>query len=306
MLVTGSGGLLGHALLRALRRRGVRTEALTRRELDVTRVAAVRRVIGRTAPDVVFHCAAYTAVDRAESEPGRAFAVNEDGAAHVAEAAEAAEALIVYPSTDYVFSGDSAVPYRPADATGPRSVYGQSKLAGEEAVRRSGARHLIARTSWLFGAGGRNFVDAVLARADRGESVRVVDDQTGRPTWTEELARALVELACAGREGLHHVACAGRATWRELAQEALRLGGVAGPAGPAGMAGPAEVKAVSTAEFGAAAPRPRWSVLDISATQAVLERPMSGWREALAAYLAGKRSVGDGQGGVEAVRGAAP
>ena len=299
-LVTGSGGLLGHALLRALRCRGVRTEALSRHELDVTRVAAVRRAIGRAVPDVVFHCAAYTAVDRAESEPQRAFAVNEEGAAHVAEAAETAGALIVYPSTDYVFAGDSAAPYRPADATGPRSVYGQSKLAGEEAVRRSGARHMIARTSWLFGAGGRNFVDAVLARADRGERVQVVDDQTGRPTWTEELARALVELACAGREGVHHVACAGRATWRELAQEALRLGG------PAGAAEVAEVKAVSTAEFGAAAPRPRWSVLDISATQAVLERPMSGWREALAAYLAGKRSVGGGQGYARPLRGAAP
>ena len=297
-LVTGSGGLLGHALLRALRRRGVRTEALTRRELDVTRGAAVRRAIGRAAPDVVFHCAAYTAVDRAESEPQRAFAVNESGAAHMAEAAETVGALIVYPSTDYVFSGDSAVPYRPADATAPLSVYGQSKLAGEAAVRRSGARHLIARTSWLFGAGGRNFVDAVLARANRGERVRVVDDQTGRPTWTEELARVLVEFACAEREGVHHVACAGRATWRELAQEALRLGG------PAGVA-EVQVEAVSTAEFGAAAPRPRWSVLDISATQATLERPMCGWREALAAYLAGKRSVGDGQGGVDAVRGVA-
>lgn len=286
-LVTGSGGLLGHALLRVLRRRGVRTKAFERQELDVARFVAVRRAVERAAPDVVFHCAAYTAVDRAESERKRAFAVNEGGAANVATAAAAAGALIVYPSTDYVFSGDSTVPYRPDDATGPRSTYGRSKLAGEDAVRRSGARYLIARTSWLFGGGGRNFVDAVLARANRGERIRVVDDQTGRPTWTAELARALAEFACAGREGVHHVACAGRATWRELAQEALRLGGAAGTA---------DVEAVSTTEFGAAAPRPRWSVLDISATQAMLARPMPGWRDALAAYLAGKGSVGKGEG----------
>lgn len=280
-LVTGSGGLLGHALLRVLGRRGVRVEALERRELDVARRSAVRRAVGRASPDVVFHCAAYTAVDRAESEPERAFAVNEGGAANVAAAVAATGALMVYPSTDYVFAGDSPVPRRPDDDVAPRSVYGQSKLAGEEAVRRSGARHLIARTSWLFGAGGRNFVDAVLVRAAAGERVRVVDDQTGRPTWTDELARALTELARAGREGVHHVACSGRATWRELAQEALRLAGVV-----------ATVEAVTTEEFGAAAPRPRWSVLDISATEAALGRPMPRWKDALAGYLAGEARAG--------------
>ena len=246
----------------------------------------MHRAVRSAAPDVVFHCAAYTAVDRAESEPEKVFAVNERGAANVAAAAAAADALIVYPSTDYVFSGDSAVPYRPGDATAPCNVYGKSKLAGEIAVRQSGARHLIARTSWLFGAGGRNFVDTMLARAGRGELVRIVDDQMGRPTWTEELARALTELACAGREGVHHVACAGRATWCELAQEALRLGGVT-----------ATVDPVGTEEFGAGAPRPRWSVLDISATEALLRRPMPDWRHALAAYLAEKEQAERGGAG---------
>lgn len=280
-LVTGSGGLLGHALLRVLGRCGARVEALERRELDVARRRAVQRAVAKASPDVVFHCAAYTAVDRAESEPERTFAVNEGGAANVAAAAAAAGALMVYPSTDYVFAGDSPAPRRPDDEVAPRSVYGRSKLAGEEAVQRSGARHLIARTSWLFGAGGRNFVDSVLARAARGERVRVVDDQTGRPTWTDDLARALAELARAGREGVHHVACSGRATWRELAQEALQLAGVA-----------ATVEAATTEEFGGAAPRPRWSVLDISATEAALGRPMPRWQDALARYLTGEARAG--------------
>ena len=281
-LVTGAGGLLGHALLRVLGRLGVQVEATGRRELDVAQPGAVRRAVATASPDVVFHCAAYTAVDRAEAEPERAFAVNEGGAANVAAAAATAGALMIYPSTDYVFAGDSAVPCRPDDATAPRNVYGRSKLAGEEAVRRSGARHLIVRTSWLFGAGGRNFVDAALARARKGERLRVVDDQTGRPTWTDELARAVAELARGGREGIHHLACSGQATWRELAQEALRLAGVVGT-----------VEAVSTEEFGAAAPRPRWSVLDVSATEAALGRPMPSWQDALAMYLGGAARVGE-------------
>lgn len=281
-LVTGAGGLLAHALVRELRRRGVPTVAMERGELDVTRAADVSRAVAAARPTTVLHCAAYTAVDRAESDEFAAFAVNETGTANVARAAAAAEALVVYPSTDYVFSGDASAPYRPGDPTGPLSVYGRSKLAGEHAVRGSGACYLIVRTSWLFGPGGRDFVDAVIARSRRGEAIRVVHDQTGSPTWTMELAPALLDLASSGHEGVFHLVGGGRATWWELACEALRLDGSA----------KLRVEPVTTEEYGAPAPRPRRSVLDTSDAEAALGRALPCWRESLAEHL----GVRGGQG----------
>ncbi len=273
--MTGAGGLLAYALVRELRRRGVPTTAVERGELDVTRAADVRRAVVAAQPTVVLHCAAYTAVDRAESDESAAFAVNEAGTANVASAAAVVGALVVYPSTDYVFSGDAEVPYRPGDPTGPLNVYGRSKLAGEHAVQRSGARFLIVRTSWLFGPGGRDFVDAVIARSRRTAPIRVVHDQVGSPTWTMELAPALLDLAWSGREGVFHLAGGGRATWRELACEALRLGGSA----------KSRVEPVTTKEYGAPAPRPRSSVLDASDAEAALGRALPCWRDSLSEHL---------------------
>ena len=273
--MTGAGGLLAHALMRELRRRGVPTTAMERGELDVTRAADVRRAVAAVRPTTVLHCAAYTAVDRAESDESTAFAVNEAGTANVARAAAAVGALVVYPSTDYVFSGDAETPYRPGDPTGPLSVYGRSKLAGERAVRRSGARCLIVRTSWLFGPGGRDFVDVVIERSRRGASIRVVHDQTGSPTWTMELAPALLDLASSGREGVFHLAGRGQATWWELACETLRLDGLA----------QSRVEPVTTKEYGAPAPRPRSSVLDTSDAEAALGRALPCWRNSLAEHL---------------------
>lgn len=284
--MTGAGGLLGYALVRELRRRGIPATAMERDALDVTRTEDVLRAVAAVRPTVVLHCAAYTAVDRAESDEAAAFAVNEAGTANVARAAAASGALVVYPSTDYVFSGDSATPYRPADPTGPRNVYGRSKLAGEQAVRESGAPWLVVRTSWLFGPGGPDFVDRVMAGPRKGAPMRVVHDQTGSPTWTMDLAPVLLDLASAGCQGVLHATSGGRATWWELACETLRLCGRGQPS----------VEPVTTEEHGAPAPRPRHSVLDTSDADAALGRAPSGWRASLAEHLG--RQVGR-SGGAE-------
>ena len=265
--------------MQALDRRGASSSALDRRALDVTRPDDVERAVAAARPTVVLHCAAYCAVDRAESDQAAAFAVNEIGTANVSRAAAAVGALLVYPSTGYVFSGDMATPYRPDDPTAPRNVYGRSKLAGESAVRTSGAAYLIVRTSWLFGPGRQDFVDAVIAQSRSGAPIRVVGDQTGNPTWTGDLAPALLDLAESGCEGILHVAGGGHATRWELACETLRLHGLASP----------QIESVTTEAYGAAAPRPRHCVLDTSEGETALGRALPCWRESLAKHLSGVR-----------------
>ena len=199
-LVTGGNGLLAHALRRVLSARRVQARFLSRDELDVTLPDRVREVFHEIRPDVVFHCAAYTAVDQAESEEATAIDVNGGGAAHVAESAREVGALLVFPSTDYVFDGTAGTPYPIDHPTGPKSAYGRSKLAGEEAVQRAGGRFLIARTSWLYGDGGKNFVDTMIRLSRERSALDIVADQVGRPTWTVHLAEALVDLAAGAVE----------------------------------------------------------------------------------------------------------
>lgn len=273
-LITGAAGLLASALAPELERRGWVVDRLGKERLDVTHEPDVLAAVQESPPDVVFHCAAYTAVDMAESERERAFRVNRDGAGTVARVC-GRHALMVYPSTDYVFSGGATVPYAPEDPTGPLNVYGASKLAGEERVAEAASRYLIARTSWLFGSGGRNFVDRMLELAEGGAGpLAVVHDQTSRPTWSSDLAEALVDLVEVGATGVFHVAGGGQATWCELAREALALRGLG-----------VGVEAVTTAAFGAPAARPGFSVLALEETERILGRPMRHWRDALARYL---------------------
>lgn len=282
ILITGGCGLLGTELTAAARAEGHHVTAPDRDGLDVTDPERVRQVIARLRPEVVFHCAAYTAVDRAESEPDLAFAVNEGGAAAVAREAAEVGALLVYPSTDYVFDGRGhrsspagpPSPYPPGAPTAPLGVYGRSKRAGEEAVAAAGGRWLVARTSWLYGAAGRNFVTTILGLAAQGRHLRVVEDQLGRPTWARNLAAGLLELAELGATGTWHVADGGTATWYGLAHAALELKGI-----------PPRLEPASTEEYGAEAPRPLYSVLDIEATERRLGREMMHWRDALARFL---------------------
>jgi dTDP-4-dehydrorhamnose reductase len=261
--------MLARAVQHEFLARGHEVDALDRAALDITDPEAVDAALHALRPDTVIQCAAYTRVDDAEREESEAHRVNAEATRHLARACRMVGARLVYPGTDYAFDGRAAVPYHPTAPTNPLGAYGRSKLAGEAAAREAG-EYLVVRTSWLYGAGGRNFVSTILERAGRGEALRVVDDQRGSPTWTGSLAWIVAELLeRRAPPGIYHATNQGETTWYGLAREALRQAGVA-----------AEIRPVTTAEFPRPAPRPQYSALDSSDTIAgVGETP--GWREAL-------------------------
>jgi dTDP-4-dehydrorhamnose reductase len=274
-LVTGGGGMLARAVVAELLRRGHEVDAPPRSELDIRDEAAFCARILQMEPDAVIQCAAYTAVDAAEEREDEAHRVNAEATAFAASACHKIGAALVYPSTDYVFSGESRKPYRPDDPTDPVNAYGRSKLAGEVAAREAG-RWLVVRTSWLYGAGGRNFVDTIRALAGERERLEVVDDQVGRPTWTGTLAKAMVELVMRGAEGVVHVTDQGEpASWWGVAREIV-----------AGVGARVEVTPVSSARFPRPARRPGYSVLDCSGAEGLLGEALPEWRGVLAGYLA--------------------
>lgn len=273
LLVTGSRGQLGRALDRA---RAGRHEVVgvDLPELDVTRPQAVRELVAGVRPDVIVNAAAFTAVDDAEAREAEALAVNGAAVAHLAEAADAVGAMLVQVSTDYVFAGDAQRPYREHDEPAPRSAYGRSKLAGERAAATA-RRHLIVRTAWLYGE-GRNFVTAIRGQLAAGRrELRVVADQTGSPTYAEDLAACVIRLVEVGAAGVVHVTNDGSTTWHSFACEIVRQLGAA-----------VEVVAIGTDEMARPAPRPRYSVLDNGLLVSWLGAPLPRWEDALARYLA--------------------
>lgn len=274
LLVTGSRGQLGRALLAEAGRRGLTAEGHDLDTLDITDPGAVNRMVERLRPEAVINCAAITDVDGCESEPGRAMAVNGEAVEHLARASTKAGAVLVQISTDYVFSGEANRPWREEDPPAPLSAYGRSKLRGEEAARRAD-RHLIVRTAWLFGPGGHNFVEAILRQVEAGRTrLLVVADQRGCPTYAPDLAAAILDLLEAGAEGVVHAANRGETTWHGFAQAIVELAGAE-----------AEVVPVDTGAVPRPAPRPRYSVLDTSRLRTILGRDLPGWRDALARYL---------------------
>ena len=246
--------------------------ALARADLDITDADAVRLAVGDVAPDAVINCAAWTDVDGAEADEAAATRVNGDGAGHVAAAAAAVGAHVVHVSTDYVFSGDATSPYLEDAPTGPIGAYGRSKLAGELAVAAAApASHAIVRTSWVFGPHGRNFVDTMLRLGAERDELTVVDDQVGCPTYTGHLAPGLVAIAQARTHGVLHVAGSGQCTWWELAVATFEHAGLS-----------VKVNRGSTAELGRPAPRPAYSVLRSSRSDAPV---LPAWEEGLRAHL---------------------
>jgi len=227
LLITGASGMLGTDVQTATRAADHEVVALTRADVDISDRHAVTTAIAAASPDAVINCAAYTNVDRAESDPDAAAAVNTAGAGFVAAAAAAAGAWVLHLSTDYVFDGTKTAPYVESDPTGPRSVYGSTKLLGERSVALGAPdRHTIVRSSWLFGNAGPCFPATMLKLAGEHESLNVVDDQVGCPTFTGHLAEALVALAAGTRiPGVVHVAAAGECSWFEFAVEILRATG---------------------------------------------------------------------------------
>ncbi len=274
ILVTGAGGLLGSALVSEGGRRGHDMHPFHRRALDVTDEVAVSAAVAECAPDTVIHCAAYTKVDLAESQPDEAMAVNRDGTENVARAAASAGALMVYLSTDFVFDGRSERPYTPDDPPNPINHYGRTKLAGEAAVRHVGAAWLTVRGGWFYGEDGTDFVDVILERARAGGPLRVVNDQVGGPSWVGSVAPALLDLVEKSATGVLHLCDRGEVTRVDWAREALALAGV-----------DLEVEPVSSEAFAAAAERPGYSVLNGEAAEAILGRAMPEWSESLRTYL---------------------
>jgi dTDP-4-dehydrorhamnose reductase len=273
LLVTGAGGMLGVAVLDAAPGAGFDAVGLGRSELDITDPAAVADALARLAPQVVINCAAWTDVDGAESDRAGAFAGNATGPGVLARAAAQAGVRVVHVSTDYVFNGRGTRPYLESDPTDPQCVYGASKLAGELEVLAASERHAIVRTAWLFGAGGRNFVDTMLRIADGGATeVSVVTDQLGCPTWTGDLAQALLALAGVEVGGVLHGAASGACTWNDLAIEVFAAAGR-----------DVRVLASTSAEQQRPAPRPPYSVLGSEREQAPV---LPDWREGVRAYLA--------------------
>jgi dTDP-4-dehydrorhamnose reductase len=252
--------MLGQEVVRVA---GERVVALTRADLDVTDRSAVQDALrGAT----VINCAAYTDVDGAEADPETAHAVNADGARNVAEAAR----RVVYVSTDYVFDGAKRDPYVESDPTAPLQEYGHSKLAGERATAEANENHVVARSSWLFGTGGKNFVETMLTLARERDELLVVDDQMGAPTFTGHLADALTSLASGDERGVLHVAGGGSCSWYEFARAIFELEGV-----------DVAVRPCATDEFPRPARRPSNSVL--RSERGAPELPS--WQDGLEAYL---------------------
>jgi len=279
-LVTGAAGQLAHHLVGLLR--GDDVVATGRAELDITDPAAVRAAIADYRPDVVLNAAAYTAVDAAEEHEDAADRVNHLGPRNLAEAlASAGAGRLVHVSTDYVFTGEASEPYEVEAPVGPTGAYGRTKLAGERAVLSAlPDRAHVVRTAWVYGGPGANFVDTMLRLQGERDTIDVVADQIGSPTYVRDLAGALIELARSDvPAGVLHYVNAGQASWFDLAREVFRLAG----------ADPERVRPTDTASFPRPAKRPAWSVLSTRAWEAAgLTRPRP-WREALADALAGAR-----------------
>ena len=271
-MVTGAAGMLGSDVVRAGRRANHDMAPLRRADLDVSDRDAVARRIAEERPDAVVNCAAYTDVDGAEADLRAAMDLNAEAAGAVAQAAAAAGARVVYPSSDYVFDGSKGEPYVESDETRPLSVYAQSKLAGEHTTAEASPRHYIVRSAWLFGLAGRNFVDTMLRLAEDHGEVLVVRDQVGSPTYTVHLAEAMVRLLDSDAYGVHHLAASGECSWYELAVEAFRQAGVE-----------CRVLSCTTEEIARPAPRPAYSVLETEWLEAFV---LPEWQDGLAAYLA--------------------
>ena len=274
VLVTGAGGMLAHDLVPALRDGGHTVTALGRADLDVTDPAEC--LAGVAGHDLVVNAAAFTAVDDAETNEPAAFAVNAIGAANLARAASRAGARMAQISTDYVFDGDATTPYAADHPVAPRSAYGRTKAAGEWAVRALCADSWVVRTAWLYGAGGPNFVATMLRLAAEHETLSVVSDQVGQPTWTADLAALLVRMVAADAPpGTYHGTASGQTTWHGLARAVFEESGL----------DPARVHETTTAAFPRPAPRPAWSVLDHTTLDRAGIAPIGAWRPSLAAHL---------------------
>jgi dTDP-4-dehydrorhamnose reductase len=286
VLLTGKNGQLGWELQRSLSAFG-EIIATDSDEMDLTDPDAIRRLVRDTRPDFIINPAAYTAVDKAESEPGIAEAVNAIAPGILAEEARLLGAVLVHYSTDYVFDGDKTSPYSEDDLPNPQNVYGRTKLAGEQAVLASGCKHLVLRTSWVYGVHGGNFVKTMLRLAKERSELRIVSDQFGAPTWARDLALATSSaLTCWQNNawddrlnGLYQLTAAGRTNWHQYAEEVVRLGRQFDPA----LANKSlAINAIATHEYPVPAKRPSNSVLSNAKFNNSFGIALPAWQDSLA------------------------
>ena len=287
ILITGGNGMLAHAVKQALAARGLAFNAVGRAECELTAADQVARTVDRYRPTLVLNCAAYTAVDKCEDDPAGAAAGNGTAVGNLAKACRRTGATLVHYSTDYVFNGragrdgEPARPWRADDPVEPLSAYGRSKLLGEQLLQEHAPpRWVIARTQWLYGPHGKNFVETMLAAARAGKPLKVVDDQVGSPTYTPHLAAATLDVLDHGGQGVWHLSNSGRTSWFGFTQEIMKAFGVT----------PASLAPTTSAEWKQlrpqAAHRPAWSVFDLTPYEQLAGKPMPLWQDGLAAYAA--------------------
>ncbi|KIL43552.1 hypothetical protein KP77_32580 [Jeotgalibacillus alimentarius] len=274
VIVTGSKGQLGQELCHVLMNEGHEVTGFSRLELDVTNPIEVQHIFTSCKPDIVIHAAAYTDVNRAEQEPEKAFQVNAVGTKNVALAVKEIGAKMVYISTDYVFDGTSQHPISEEETPNPLSIYGESKLKGEEYVRDILSDYFIVRTSWLYGRYGNNFVKKILEAGDLTQTVTVVNDQFGSPTYTGDLADAIAKLIVTDQFGLYHLSNSGSCSWYEFAQEIFYLAGK-----------DVSVTPCKTEDFKSPAKRPSYSILDHGSWRENGFAEVRRWSEALEEFL---------------------
>lgn len=274
VLVTGSAGMLGRQVAAEYRLRGDQVFPLTSKDLDITKYSSVNKVFREIKPQLAVNCAAYTDVDGAEKNMDAAFAVNGLGPRLLGLACREQNTSLIHISTDYIFNGDSPVPYLISDQPDPINVYGASKLIGEQGVRESGCCFYIIRTSWLFGPGGKNFVDTILSLARDRDTLQVVNDQQGSPTYTIDLARGIADLAPTGIYGTYHFNNTGITTWYGFAKKIIRTAGLN-----------TQITPCNSDQFPRPARRPANSVLDLFPLIQVIGYTPPNWEKAVENYI---------------------
>ncbi len=280
VFVTGAHGMLGSDLAGLLRHTSDVFEC-ARHNCDILQYAQLEEMIASYRPDVIIHTAAYTNVDQAESDKDAAMLLNETGTQHVAEIAQAYQAKLVHVSTDYVFDGTKTTPYQEDNQPHPAGVYGETKLRAEQQVQHifnhadRRQAFLIVRTAWLYGRHGKNFVSAILQRARQHNTLQVVNDQTGAPTYTKDLARGIMALLTHNASGIVHVTNTGSCTWYDFAKTILEFAGIS----------EVTVEPITAQQLGRPAPRPAFSVLDTSRFTMLTGQKMRHWKEGLQEYF---------------------
>jgi len=274
VLVVGALGMLGHDLLKVFAK-GYEVIGVDKEEVDITRQGATLKIIKEISPKVIINAAGYTDVDGCEKKMRKAFAVNGEGARNVAKGCREIGAKLVYVSTDYIFDGEKKTPYRESDTPNPLNIYGESKLMGERYVEDLMEDYLIVRTQWLYGHHGRNFVETILALAQERDTIEVVHDQKGSPTYTADLSKAIAALVRKNLKGTFHVSNKGSCSWYDFALEIKRLARVRG----------VKIVPVSSTDLNRPAKRPLYSVFSCQRLEQEASTEMRSWQKALQDYF---------------------